>query len=87
MWQYPRSLFGLSGYPDYRYRDHGFLFWWVLPASVVVVVSRGNDILKLLAALAVVVFAFFQFYPQYCPRATCRWCVRSATWRCSCQPR
>ena len=65
MWQYPRSLFGVSGYPDYAYREHGFLFWWVLPASVVVMLSRGNDILKLLTALAVVVFAFFQFYPQY----------------------
>jgi hypothetical protein len=65
MWQYPRSLFGVTGYPGFAYREHGFLFWWVLPASAVVMAGKGNGILKLLVALAVTVFGFFEFYPQY----------------------
>jgi 4-amino-4-deoxy-L-arabinose transferase-like glycosyltransferase len=65
MWQYPRSLFSMSGYPAFRYFDHGFLFWLVLPASVMVLLRRGNEFLKLLIATGCIVFAFFQFYPQY----------------------
>lgn len=65
MWQYPRSLFGLSGFPGFRYLEHGLLFWLVLPASVAVLVRGRNAVLKLLVVLVFVVFAFFEFYPQY----------------------
>src|SRR5262245_24762130 len=61
MWQYPRSLFWLSGYPSFRYFDHGLLFWLVLPAAIVAL-WRGNDWLRLLAVTVVIVFAFFEFY-------------------------
>ena len=67
MWQYPRSLFGLSGYPTFRYFAHGFLFWLVLPASVVVLFRRGDEVVRLLAATAWIVFVFFRS-PQYLPR-------------------
>jgi hypothetical protein len=65
MWQYPRSLFGLSGHPSFTYLDHGFLFWLVVPAGAAVLLKRGYAPLKLLVALIAIVFAFFQFYPQY----------------------
>jgi 4-amino-4-deoxy-L-arabinose transferase-like glycosyltransferase len=64
MWQYPRSLLGLSGYDGYRYFAHGLLFWLVMPAALVVAV-RGGAVLRLLVALCCIVFAFFEFYPQY----------------------
>jgi hypothetical protein len=65
MWQYPRSLFGLSGFTEFRYFEHGLLFWLVLPASAAVLVRGRNPVLTLLVALMLAVFAFFQFYPQY----------------------
>jgi 4-amino-4-deoxy-L-arabinose transferase-like glycosyltransferase len=65
MWQYPRSLFGMSGYRGFRYLEHGLLFWLVVPASVLLLLRRGNEILKLLVLTGCVVFAFFEFYPQY----------------------
>jgi 4-amino-4-deoxy-L-arabinose transferase-like glycosyltransferase len=65
MWQYPRSLFGLSGPPGFTYLHHGFLFWLVVPAAVAVLMRRGYVPLKVLVALIVIVFAFFEFYPQY----------------------
>ena len=65
MWYYPRSLFGFSGFPGFRYLEHGLLFWLVLPASIVLLVRARNAALTLLAALVFIVFAFFQFYPQY----------------------
>ena len=65
MWQYPRSLFGLSGFAGFRYLEHGLLFWLVLPASTVMLVRARHAALKLLAALIFIVFAFFEFYPQY----------------------
>jgi 4-amino-4-deoxy-L-arabinose transferase-like glycosyltransferase len=65
MWQYPRSLLGLSGFPGFRYLEHGLLFWLVLPASIAVLVRGRSAVLKLLVVLVFVVFAFFEFYPQY----------------------
>ena len=64
MWEYPRSLFWLSGYPSFRYLDHGLLFWLVLPAAIVALRS-GNDWLRLMVATVAIVFVFFEFYPQY----------------------
>jgi PA14 domain len=64
LWEYPRSLFWLSGYPSFRYFDHGLLFWLVVPAAIVAV-RRGNDWLRLLLATIAIVFVFFEFYPQY----------------------
>jgi 4-amino-4-deoxy-L-arabinose transferase-like glycosyltransferase len=64
MWQYPRSLFGLSGYYDFRYFDHGLLFWLVAPAACLVIV-RGRSVLRFLVAVCAIVFLFFEFYPQY----------------------
>src|SRR5262245_26197551 len=32
--EYPRSLFGRSGYERYRYFEHGLLFWVFVPAAV-----------------------------------------------------
>ena len=65
MWQYPRSLFGMSGYRGFRYLEHGLLFWLVVPASVLLILRRGDGILKLLVVIGCIVFAFFEFYPQY----------------------
>jgi hypothetical protein len=64
MWQYPRSLLGLSGYSGYRYFEHGLLFWVVIPAALFLAL-RGGGVLRLLVALCCIVFAFFEFYPQY----------------------
>lgn len=64
LWYYPRSLFGLSGFGGFFYRDHGFLFWLAMPAMAVAVL-RGGAVLRFLVAVALIVFAFFQFYPQY----------------------
>jgi 4-amino-4-deoxy-L-arabinose transferase-like glycosyltransferase len=64
MWEYPISLFGLSGYGSFRYLDHGLLFWLFVPAALWAIVSR-NHILSFLVLLTVTVFLFFQFYPQY----------------------
>jgi hypothetical protein len=65
MWQYPRSLFGLSGYDTFRYLEHGFLFWLFVPASAFLLIARGNGVVKFLIAATVMIFAFFQFYPQH----------------------
>jgi uncharacterized membrane protein YhaH (DUF805 family) len=65
MWQYPRSLFGLSGYDGYRYLEHGLLFWLAVPAALLVFLRRKDGVLKLLVLTAGVVFLFFEFYPQY----------------------
>jgi 4-amino-4-deoxy-L-arabinose transferase-like glycosyltransferase len=65
MWQYPRSLFGRSGYEDFTYREHGWLFWLFLPAAVAAVRRPANGILRFLVLFVCVVFAFFEFYPQY----------------------
>jgi hypothetical protein len=64
MWEYPRSLFWLSGHPSYRYLDHGLLFWLLVPAAMVAMRGK-NDWLRLLAATIAIVFVFFEFYPQY----------------------
>jgi 4-amino-4-deoxy-L-arabinose transferase-like glycosyltransferase len=64
MWQYPRSLFGFSGYSGFRYLDHGLLFWLVVPAACLAIV-RGGTVLKFLVATCAIVFLFFEFYPQY----------------------
>lgn len=65
MWYYPRSLFSLSGLPGFKYLEHGLLFWWFVPASVIVVFWQRNPLLRFLVVLTVIIFAFFQFYPQY----------------------
>jgi 4-amino-4-deoxy-L-arabinose transferase-like glycosyltransferase len=65
MWQYPRSLFGLSGFGSCRYLDHGFLFWLFVPASVLLLLRRRNAVTMFLVASTIVIFAFFEFYPQY----------------------
>jgi hypothetical protein len=64
MREYPQSMFGRSGYASFTYFDHGMLFWMFLPAAVWVVVQRVRG-LTFLVVLSVVVFLFFQFYPQY----------------------
>lgn len=64
MSQYPRSLFGISGVPGHAYRDHGLLFWALVPATVVML-RRGTRVMGLLLLVALCVFLFFQFYPQY----------------------
>ena len=64
MSEYPQSLFGLSGYGSFTYFDHGMLFWLFVPAAVWVAVQRAR-VLIFLVLLTVVVFLFFQFYPQY----------------------
>jgi len=65
MWQYPRSLFGLSGYPGFRYLEHGLLFWVFVPSALAVLLWWRDRVLTFLVVVVVVVFAFFQFYPQY----------------------
>jgi hypothetical protein len=64
MWEYPRSLLGLSGYDGYRYFEHGLLFWLVIPSALFAAI-RGSGVLRLLVACGCIVFAFFEFYPQY----------------------
>lgn len=64
MWQYPRSLFWLSGDQAFRYLEHGVLFWLFIPAAGVALV-RGRPALRWMAVFALLVFAFFEFYPQY----------------------
>jgi 4-amino-4-deoxy-L-arabinose transferase-like glycosyltransferase len=64
MSEYPKSLFGVSGYDSFRFLDHGALFWLFVPAAVWALVSR-NRILSFLVMMAVAVFLFFEFYPQY----------------------
>jgi hypothetical protein len=66
MWQYPRSLWGSSGYETYRYFDHGLLFWVFLPAAVYAVRRQWHDTaVRLLLMFWLVVLLFFEFYPQY----------------------
>jgi hypothetical protein len=76
MWYYPRSLFGAGGEPSYRYRDHGLLFWALIPAMVILwretprLSTLGSGLsavhaLRTLLFIAACVFLFFQFYPQY----------------------
>ncbi|MPZ20806.1 MAG: hypothetical protein GEV06_23285 [Luteitalea sp.] len=65
MWQYPRSLFGLSGYETFRYFEHGFLFWVFVPAGAFSLMRPRHGVITFLIVSAIVVFAFFELYPQY----------------------
>lgn len=65
MWQYPRSLFGLSGYETFRYLEHGLLFWLFVPASMFSMLRPGNGVTKFLIISTIVIFLFFELYPQH----------------------
>jgi hypothetical protein len=65
MLEYPRSLFGRVGYEAFLFREHGVLFWLVIPALGWIAWRRPHPVLGLLAVQAVVIFSFFEFYPQY----------------------
>jgi hypothetical protein len=65
MWQYPRSLFGRSGYDSFQYREHGFLFWVFLPASIWGWTRTRSAPVRFFVASTFLIFAFFEFYPNY----------------------
>jgi hypothetical protein len=66
MWQYPRSLWGSSGYETYLYLDHGPLFWVFLPAAVYAVARHWqNTAVRMVLMFWLIVLLFFEFYPQY----------------------
>lgn len=65
MSEYPQSLFGLSGVDSFTYFEHGMLFWLLIPAAVWVLLRLRHRALTFFVAAIVVIFAFFQFYPQF----------------------
>jgi hypothetical protein len=65
MWEYPRSLFGWSSYGPFRYLAHGLLFWLFVPAAAITVYRGPSRVTRFFVASTVVIFAFFEFYPQY----------------------
>jgi 4-amino-4-deoxy-L-arabinose transferase-like glycosyltransferase len=64
MWEYPTSLFWRTGYGPYRYFDHSVLFWLFVPAAIWFT-RKGSSVITFMIVSSIVIFAFFEFYPQY----------------------
>ena len=45
--------------------NHSVLFWLFVPAAIWFIRRKGNAVIAFMIVSSVVIFAFFEFYPQY----------------------
>jgi len=62
--EYPRSLFGRTGYERFKYFEHGLLFWLFVPSCIWLLARARNAATSFFIVSTVVTFSFFEFYPQ-----------------------
>jgi 4-amino-4-deoxy-L-arabinose transferase-like glycosyltransferase len=62
--EYPRSLWGRSGYERFTYFEHGLVFWVFVPAAIWQLARRRDDAVSFFIFSTLLIFAFFEFYPQ-----------------------